>query len=254
MRPVRLLVPRWLPGPGCLRIPSSDQAPPLPERSPCPDEPGRSERPTVPPPVGGRTGQSVLVLLVIDESSSELQADPHGYRHLAGRRTLSLLKGGLKHHDDRLAVVHFAERPDPWIGPTNPHTRAGHHALRHALQPVGTGGRTDIRAALQLAATLIPVRPDAAVVVVLLSDGQDASTTEQLTTAVGRFPSGAVHLISIAAGLPATWAAVPLGSVTDIPSLARPDEVEWATARVLYQALGVGWDGPVQPPTRTSAR
>ncbi len=192
-------------------------------------------------------GWPALVLLVIDESPSEQGLDPWGFRHLAGRRTLALLRGPLAHQGDRIACVHFASTPGPWLGPTNPHRRFGFRRLRDALQPAGNGSGTDIGAALVLGADLVPDDWLGLVVVVLLSDGQDGSSAGQLARAVGRFPASAVHAISIGSTLPTTWDRVPLGSASVIPSMARPDEVEWAVARVLYDALGLQWAGPIAP-------
>jgi hypothetical protein len=233
--PVGLVAPSSLPGPGRLVISPEGRLPSF-------------EQPTVPLPVGGRGDEPALVVLIIDESPSEHGLDPHSYRHVAGRRTLALLRDDLPHPGDRLACVHFATRPRPWLGPTSPHTGAGYEALRQVLRPVGASGGTDIRPALELAARLIPRHWPGPVAVILLSDGQDASTMEQLTAAVERFPPGAVHVISIGSALPGTWNDVPLGSSTAIPSLVRPDEVEWATARVVYQAVELEWPGPEQPP------
>jgi Mg-chelatase subunit ChlD len=250
MRP-GLVVPGRLPSPGRLVIPaaaSSRRARRLGWRWSWPERLASFEQPTVPLPVGERGDEPVLVVLVIDESPSEQALDPQGYRHVAARRLVELLRAELRCREDRVACVHFSTQPRPWLGPTNPHTRTGRQALRQMLRSVGGGGGTDIRAALELGASLIPKGWPGSVVVVLLSDGQDGSSADQLTATVERLPPGSVHVISIAADLPATWTGVPLGSTTVIPSLARPDEVEWATARALYRALGLGWAGPVQPP------
>lgn len=245
-----LLAPARLPGAGRLNTPTLGRQfrPPKPDRPSRPSRrPASSERPTVPPPVGERGDEPALVITIIDESPSEQALDPQGYRHVAGRRMVELLRTEVKHKGDRVVCVHFASEPRPWAAPTSPHTRAGRRALRNLLRPLGGGGGTDIRAALNLAADLIPNdRPDL-VVAILLSDGQDGSTADQLRAAVRRFPPGAVHVISIGSELPDTWAAVPLGSASVVPSLARPDEVEWAAARVLYRALGLGWRGQAQP-------
>lgn len=253
MRP-GLVAPKQLPGPGPVALPATSRR--ARHRRPDWVRPGHErqapfEQPTVPLPIGERVDQPTLLEIITDESASEQGADPQGYRHVAGRRILALLCGDLKHHGDRLAVVHFAERPEPWLGPTNPHSRAGRHALRRALQPAGGGG-TDIVAALDRGAELIPADWGGLVVVVLLSDGHDNSTSDQLTAAVGRFPASAVHVISIGSPLSDIWRQVPLGSATVVPSMARPDEVEWATARVLYEALGLGWSGPDRPPADRS--
>jgi hypothetical protein len=254
--PVGLLAPVRLPGPGRLTLPGSRPAQATVRHGAYPPltDPPSFERPTVPAPVGERGDEAALVLQVIDESASERGIDPHGYRHVAGRRTLALLRDELRHPGDRLAVVHFGLQPRPWLGPTDPHTRRGNQALRRALRPAGGEGGTDIRIALALAARLVPRSWDGAVVVVLLSDGQDSSTAQQLREAVGRFPVGSVHVISVAAELPTTWASVPLGSTTVVPSMARPDEVEWVTARALYQALGLDWNGPLLPPTEPTSK
>jgi hypothetical protein len=247
--PAGLLAPGRLPGPGRLAIPSVGRRHGTGLRRRRQQPYGSPfERPTVPLPVGERGDEAALVQLVIDESPSEQGLDPHGYRHVAGRRTLALLRDELQHPGDRLAVVHFADRPQPWLGPTGFHSKSGYHRVRQMLRPMGSGGGTDIRAALELGARLIPRNWDGAVVAILLSDGQDGSTTSQLTDAVERFPPGAVHVISIGSRLPDTWNTVSLGSTIVIPSLARPDEVEWATARALYGALGLGWDEPARQP------
>ncbi len=244
---VSLLVPVELLGLGRLVVPEVGQ-PNRTHRQRQATKAVRSERPTVPPPLGQRSDEPALVLLVIDYSASEQAADPHGYRHVAARRILALLREDLMHRGDRIAAVQFSTQPQPWLGATNPHTRRGHQALRHVLQPVVGGSGTDVRAALDRGARLIPGEWRGSVVAILLSDGQDGSTTKQLQTSVGQFPSGAVHIISINSSVPATWEPLLLGSVTVVPSVDRPDEVEWAAARVLYQALGLGWAGPDQPP------
>lgn len=81
-----------------------------------------------------------------------------------------------------------------------------------------------------------------------VTGGEDAATTARLAEAVNRFPLGSVHAISIGEPLPAKWNGVPLGSPTVVPSMARPDDVEWAAAHALYGALGLGWNGPLIPP------
>lgn len=234
-----LLAPARLPGPGRLVIPSSGQAP-RPRPQPQPRQ--SFDAPTVPLPVGVRDDKPVLVLKVIDESASEQSLDPRGHRHVAGRRTLALLRDELRQDGDRMAVVHFTDQPTPWLGPTDPHSKAGYVALRRSLAPSGSGGGTDIVAALKWGARLVPGDWPGEVVAILLSDGQDSSTSDQLREAVGRFPAGAVHVISIGSPLPAQWAGVPLGSTTVVPSMARPDEVEWTTARALYGALDLELD------------
>lgn len=245
---LRLLAPDRLPGAGRLTLTAGRQfRPPKPERPGSSRRPASSERPTVPPPVGQRGDEPALVITIIDESPSEQALDPQGYRHVAGRRMVELLRTQLSHKGDRVACVHFATEPRPWLAPTDPDTRAGRRALRSMLRPIGGGGGTDIRAALNLAADLIPNDWPGLVVTILLSDGQDGSTADHLRAAVQRFQPGAVHVVSIGSELPDTWATVPLGSATVVPSLARPDEVEWAAARVLYCALGLGWRGPLQP-------
>jgi hypothetical protein len=246
-----LVMPGLLPGPGRLGIPAASR-----QRRRWPDwprlgsnRPASFEQPTVPLPVGERSDEPVLVMLVIDESPSEQALDPQGYRHVAARRIVELLRTELRHPGDRVGCIHFSTHPRPWLGPTSPHTRTGRQALRQMLRPVGGGGGTDIRAALELGADLILKGSPGSVVVVLLSDGQDGSSADQLSATVERFPPGSVHVLSIGSPLPGTWAAVSLGSATVTPSLARPDDVEWATARVLYRALGLGWSGPEQPRT-----
>lgn len=235
--PHGLLAPASLPGPGRLIVPSTGQVRPRPKALT-----SRSfEAPTVPPPIGVRDDRPVLLLEEIDNSSSEQVLDPQGHRYVAARRTLALLREELQHDGDRMAVVHFTSHPGPWLGPTNPHDEAGHAALRRILRPAGIGGGTDIVAALAWGARLVPKDWPGAVVVILLSDGQ-AGTDEQLREAVGRFPPGAVHVISIGSALPAHWKLVPLGSTTVVPSMARPDEVEWATAKALYEALGLSFE------------
>lgn len=213
-------------------------------------EPGTPsfERPTVPPPDGERGEVDVLLDVIIDESPSEEAVDPNGYRHVAGRRILELLRTELRHRGDRFAVVHFSSFAQPVLGPTSPHTKAGRQRLRQFLRPVGGGGGTDIVAGLRAAANLLPVGWPGEVVIILLTDGEDSHSAAELANAVAAVPPGAVHVISVASPLPAVWDAVPLGGHTVIPSMARPDEVEWITARALYQALGLGWSGPNEPP------
>jgi len=252
MRP-GLVGPCLLPGPGRLGIPAGrGRRRRLSVTWQRPTTASSFEMPTVPAPDGERGDESVLVLLVIDESPSEQAVDPQGYRHVAARRMVELLRTELKHKGDRVACVHFSTEPRPWLSQTNPHTKIGRQALRQMLRPVGGAAGTDIRAALRRAADLVPRAWDGLVLVVLLSDGQDRSTAEQLASRVERFPVGSVHVISIGSQLPSTWNDVPLGSTSVIPSLARPDEVEWAATQALYGALGVGWARPTQPPSSST--
>jgi hypothetical protein len=208
---------------------------------------GRSERwvpafelPTVPRPPGDRVTDPVLVEIVIDESPSEVDADPRGHRHVAARRIVELLRIDLTDPGDRVAVIHFAERPRPRLRPQNPHAGRGRRRLQRMLQPRGGGPTTDIRAALETAARLVPRRWPGLVVVMLLTDGYDQSTADELEAAVRRFPPGSVHVLSIEAPLPEVWDDVPLGSTSVVPSVSRPDAVEWAAARLLYRALRLG--------------
>lgn len=235
-----LIAPDRLPAARRLVIPGSGEARPRPR--PQPQRSSGFDAPTVPPPVGVRDDRPLLVVNIPDESPSEQGLDPKGHRHVAGRRTLALLKKELRQEGDRMAVVHFASQPGPWLGPTDPHSQAGYEALRRSLQPASSGGGTDIVAALHWGARLIPADWPGEVVVMLLSDGQDSSTSDQLREAVERFPARSVHSISIGTPLPATWDNVPLGSTTVIQSMANPDEVEWATAKALYDALGLTFE------------
>src|SRR4051794_3449422 len=59
------------------------------------------EEPTVPPPIGDRGDEPILVQVIIDESPSEALVDPNGYRHIAARRIMELLRTTLKNRDDR---------------------------------------------------------------------------------------------------------------------------------------------------------
>lgn len=234
IRPAGLFAPRWLlsTGPGWWQMPDS----------------GAGDRPTVPGPAGARNPAPALVAVVVDESPSEREADPHGHRHVAGRRVVELLRGDLAHPGDRVAVVHFTDEVSPLLRPVSPHSRRGARALRRHLRPAGRGDGTDIGAALARSAHLCPVRWPGPVVVVLLTDGVDETPADELVAAVGLFPRRAVHAVSIGGPLPDLWGQVPLGSATVVPVLRRPDEVEWVVARVLYEALGVGWVGPHHPP------
>jgi hypothetical protein len=195
------------------------------------------EQPTVPTPAGVRTADPILVEIVIDESPSAFDVDPHGYRHVAARRIVELLRTDLACRGDRVAVVHFAERPGPVLRPQDPHTRRGRRRLRQALRPQGSGPTTDIRAALTTAARLLPRRWSGPTVTLVMSDGYDGSSTDELITAVGRFPPRSVHLFSVRAPVPERWESVPLGSVTEVVSTTRPDAIEWAAASLLYRAL-----------------
>jgi hypothetical protein len=175
----------------------------------------------------------------MDESPSEQDADPLGHRHAAARRIVELLRTDLACRGDRVGVVHFADQPGPALRPQNPHTRRGHHRLLQALRPHGAGASTDICAALMTAARLLPQRWSGASVTLLVTDGYDGSTPEELAAAVGRFPPRSVHVFSIHTPLPDTWDDVPLGSVTVVPSATHPDAIEWSAAQLLYRALGV---------------
>jgi len=249
MRP-GLAAPSHLPGPGRLRILARGRRRRhIRATLQRPARAGSFELPTVPLPVGERGDEPALVIEIIDESPSEQAVDPQGYRHVAARRIVELLRTELRNRGDRVACVHFSTAPRPWLSPTSPHTRTGRQALRQILRPVGGAASTDIRAALHRALELVPRTWRGLVIVVLLTDGYDGSTTEQLAAVIERFPPGAVHVISIGGPLPATWHTVPLGSAAVVPQLARPDEVEWTTARALYRALGVGWQGPTEPPS-----
>lgn len=75
------------------------------------------EESTVPPPLGERGTEDILIKLIIDQSASELFTDPHGYRMIAARRILHLLRTELKHKGDRMDVCHFSEIPAPRVGP-----------------------------------------------------------------------------------------------------------------------------------------
>lgn len=206
------------------------------------------EQTTAPAPVGDRSDESLFASLTIDQSFSEVVRDPIGHRMVAARRVLHLFQTDLKHRGDRMAVCHFAEIPAPRLGATDPHRKAGRQQLRRALSAVRAGGGTDIRAAIVATAHMVPKGWPGPVVVVLLTDGEDGSSTAQLSAAVGQLPPGAVHVISIGDPLPTTWDDVPLGSTTVVPSMARPDEVEWAAAQAIYRALGLRWNGPQEPP------
>jgi uncharacterized protein (DUF58 family) len=199
----------------------------------------RFDQPTAPAPWGARTGDPLLLEIVVDESPSEYDADPLGHRHAAARRIVELLRTDLACSGDRVGVVHFADQPGPVLRPQDPHTRRGHRRLRRALQPPGTGTSTDVCAALTAAARLLPRRWPGATVILLMSDGYDGNTTDDLAAAVGRFPPRSVHVFSIHTPLPDTWADVPLGSVTVVPSATHPDAIEWSAAKVIYYALGV---------------
>jgi Mg-chelatase subunit ChlD len=181
----------------------------------------------------------MLVEIIIDESPSEYAVDPHGHRHVAARRIVELLRTDLACRGDRVAVVHFAERPEPVLRPQDPHTRRGHRRLRRSLRPQGVGATTDICAALETAARLVPKRWLGPTVTLVMTDGLDESSPEDLAAAVGRFPPRSVHLISVGTEVPGTWSYVPLGSVTIVRSVERPDAIEWRVAQVIYLALGV---------------
>jgi hypothetical protein len=74
-------------------------------------------------------------------------------------------------------------------------------------------------------------------VTLVMTDGYDESSTEDLTAAVGRFPPRSVHVFSVRAPVPEKWESVPLGSVTEVVSTTRPDAIEWAAASLLFRAL-----------------
>jgi hypothetical protein len=195
------------------------------------------EQPTVPTPTGLRTGDPILIEIVLDESPSAYEVDPQGHRHVAARRIVELLRTDLACRGDRIAVVHFSARAGPVLRPQDPHTRRGRRRLRRALRPQGAGSTTDIRAALTTAARLLPRRWSGPSVTLVMSDGIDGSTTEDLVAAVGRFPPRSVHLFSVRAPVPERWESVPLGSVTEVMAPARPDAIERAAASLLYRAL-----------------
>jgi Mg-chelatase subunit ChlD len=195
------------------------------------------EQPTVPAPPGGRTTDPVLVEIVIDESPSEYDVDPQSHRHVAARRIVELLRTDLACRGDRVAVVHFAARPGPVLRPQDPHTRRGRHRLSRALRPRGGGSTTDICAALAAAARLLPRRWSGPTVTLVMTDGYDNSSTEELIAAVERFPPRSVHVLSVRAPVPEHWEGVPLGSVTEVLSTTRADAIERAAASLLYRAL-----------------
>jgi hypothetical protein len=212
-----------------------------------------AEEPTVRTPAGARS-DPLLVITVIDESPSQQDLDPHGLRHLGGRRLLHLLADDIPHPDDRLAVVHFSTRPGSVRRPTSPHRRRGRWALRRALRPAGWGDGTDIVAALRRTARLVPRRWPGRVVVLLLTDGQDrgvpagppAATAEaeqagRLRDAVVALPPGSVHLVAIGGPPPPVWETIPLGSAYTVPALDSADEVEQAVTRPVVEAAGLVW-------------
>lgn len=208
------------------------------------------EQSTVPAPQGERGDDPLDVRVVVDQSPSEQAVDPLGYRMIAARRILDLLQHDLKHKADTMSVIHFSEKPRPILGATSPHTKAGRRALRQILRDVGGGAGTDIRAALLAAARLPTRHRDGYQVVVLLTDGMDMSTPDELRQAIQMFQTRAVHVISIAEPLPEVWHGLPLGSTTVVSSMSQPDEVEWTVAHAIYGALGLGWSGALAPPTR----
>lgn len=205
------------------------------------------EETTIPDAVDERGSEPILVAFVADDSASFVALDPAGHRMVAGRRLAHWMQNGLPNKQDRFSVLHFCEVPQPWLRPTSPHTRKGRAQLRAMLRTMNMGGGTDICLALRKAADLVPRNWKGQVVVLLLTDGEDGSTTQELDAAVSGFPPGSVHVISIARPLPENWDGVPFGSQHVVPPLASPDEVEWIAGQAIFSAIGLSWNGPATP-------
>lgn len=244
-----VLVPSKLPIPAGRHRPSIE-----PLLWPWPREAATSsfEETTVPSPTGARTGDPLLLIEIVDVSPSEDAVDPNGYRFTAGRRIMDLLRTDLLNKADRMAVVLFSSGCRSVLEPTSPHTKDGRRRIRQVLRPVNGDGGTDIVAGLAAGARMIPAGWRGEVVAMLFTDGQDGSGATELARAIGAFPSGSVHVVSVGCDLPQVWEALPVGSTTSIASMERPDHAEWVTAQAAYAALGLEWTGPAEPPAPRS--
>lgn len=211
------------------------------------------DRPTVPHPVGHRGDSPADIVGVVDDSGSTAGTDHNGYRYVAFRRIVNLLADGINGDelDDRIAVVHFADRPEPWLPLTGVRSRSDRDRVRRALQPL-TGGGTSIVPALDRAAKLLGnERDDRIQVVLLFTDGESGESAAELRHAVEQLPIGCVHVVVLGNELPSQWLDVPVGSVTALTELRTADNVEWVLARALYRSLSLAWYGPTRPPTAT---
>jgi hypothetical protein len=209
------------------------------------------DRPTVPPPIGRRGSDPADICIPIDDSGSTGGTDPNGYRYTAGRRIMNLLVEGIggDRLDDRIAVVHFADQPTPWLPLTGLRSKGERARIRQVLQPL-TGGGTQIVPAIERAGKLFGRSTDGRLKVCLLfTDGESGETAEQLRRAVEKLPTGSVHVVVLGDQLPDQWHDVPVGSVTALPELHTADDVEWVLARALYRSLSLEWRGPAFPPS-----
>jgi len=210
------------------------------------------DRPTVPPPLGRRGSEPADIAFVCDDSGSTGSSDPNGYRYTAGRRITNLLIDGIGGDvlDDRIAILHFADRPTPWLPLTRLRTKSERARVRRALQPL-SGGGTQIVPAIGRAGKLLGRSNDGRLKVSLLfTDGESGETAEELRRAVDGLPIGSVHVVVLGDQLPDQWHDVPVGSVTALTELRTADDVEWVLARALYRSLSLEWAGPTSPPGR----
>jgi hypothetical protein len=217
---------------------------PVPRREGVP----QLDRPTVPPPASGRGETPADVVLVLDDSGSTQSTDPQAWRYVAARRIVNLMVEGIGGEplDDRVAVVHFADHPQPWLPLTYLDTRARRAAVRTMLRPV-VGGGTRIAPAIAKAAGLLQRRREREALVLLFTDGESDEPAADLSAACSRLPHGALHVVVLGGELPAQWRQVPVGTVTRLEAVCSPDEIEWVMAKALYRSLSLSWSGPDHP-------
>jgi hypothetical protein len=207
------------------------------------------DEPTVPPPLGVRHDLGVQLQLVIDDSGSTTSTDPAGNRYVAARRIVNLLGNGLASDglDDRVGVVHFADKPGLVLRPTSVRHAPGRRRVLASLRARSHGG-TAIVPAIRKAASGVDYRSEREPLVLVFTDGESGESSAELAAAVQELPPERVHVIVLGHDLPQQWHEVPLGSVTALADLTSADEIEWAMAKAVYEALGLGWTGGDGPP------
>jgi hypothetical protein len=219
---------------------------------------------SIPEPLGLRTTDDLLVVLVLDESGSTGTTDPLGLRHLDSRLALRFLRRHSHGRDDHVAVIHFADQPVTACPPL-PLRRRYHRIVTSLSRPTITGG-TAFVPALRMATRLVLDHAERAAraqrpfhaqmeqgdrsvraLVVWFTDGLSSEPLAAVAEAVAPVGADRVHLVALdqdgafAAAQPA-FDSLGLGSIR---RLRRMDgaALELAMGRVLVEELGMDWGG-----------